>query len=278
MRAGQTIFTRDGTKIWINCFIPEHDNGKVLVVAPAAGMTHDFYYLFSGYFCQKGFTVISFDYRGVGKSAPHRLSGYKATLHEWAVQDLNAVLLYAKNNFKTHEIIYVGHSISGEIIGLVPASQYINKLVLISSAMTCEKLWPWYRRVMMKYAKTKRRVISRVLGFIPGKGKRQRIPRGVYTQMANWCDSPNGMFDAFPDNNYRKIDKQVMAFSFTDDWLCPPKAVKELLNHFSNASITWHHIKPKEIGFKQIGHYDFFYPHMKSVLWETLLNWLNKNE
>ena len=278
MHAGQTIFTRDGTKLWINCFTPDEDNGKVLVIAPAAGISHEFYYLFSSYFCQQGFTVINFDYRGIGKSAPPLLVGYEATLHEWAAQDVNAVLLYAKQNFNSHEIIYVGHSISGEIIGLAPASQYIDKLVLVSSALSCEKLFPWYRRIALKYRKFRGRTISRFIGFVPGNKIRQKIPRGVYTQMANWCDNPNGLFDAFPDNNYRKICKPVLAYTFADDWMCPPKAVRELLNHFTNACITWHHIKPKEIGLKEVGHYDFFYPNMKSKLWESLLKWLNKDD
>ncbi|HEY5773259.1 MAG TPA: hypothetical protein VIS75_11545, partial [Chitinophagaceae bacterium] len=104
------------------------------------------------------------------------------------------------------------------------------------------------------------------------------LPRGVYSEMANWCDNPNGLFDAFPDNNYRKLNVPILVYTFTDDWHCPPIAVKELLNHFANAFITWRHMKPKEIGVKKIGHIDFFYITMKSTLWESLLEWLNKED
>jgi len=280
MILSDTILTSDGTRIWINVYLPEKDNGKVIVIAPAIGITAQFYHLFSRFFRQQGYLIISFDYRGLGKSEPQKLRGYKATLYQWAVQDVNAVLLYAKHKFQKHEIIYIGHCVGGEIIGLAPASQYINKMVLVSTALTCEKLWPWYYRVRLKVLKSINRILTWVFGYLPAFlfSKNKRLPKGVLREMANWCDSPNGLFDVYPDNNYRKLSIPVMAYSFTDDWLCPPKAVKELLNHFTNASITWYHFNPKELGSSQIGHTDFFHLSMKSILWDSLLRWLNTDE
>jgi predicted alpha/beta hydrolase len=260
--------------------MPDKDNGKLIVIAPAIGITHQFYHLFACFFRQQGFVVFTFDYRGVGNSAPQRMSGYKASLHEWAVQDVNAVLLYTKHKFINHEIIYIGHCIGGEIIGLAPASQYISKMVLVSAALTCEKLWPWHHRIKLKSQKFVLRSLSSLLGYLPQNkiNNYGKLPGGVANQLANWCDSPNGLFDAYPDNNYRKINAPVLVYTFTDDWLCPPRAVKELLNHFVSASITWHHLNPKEMGFRRIGHIDFFFPSMKSVLWTSLLEWLNNEQ
>ncbi len=278
MDSGNFVRTGDGTKIWINSYVPENNNGKVLVIAPGVGMIHEHYDSFARFFRSQGFTAITFDYRGMGRSAPRDLNGYEATMHQWAVHDINAVLLYVKQNFQGQEIIYVGHCMGAEIIGLAPASQYINKMILVSTALTCEKLWPWHHRIIHKITKFKNRTMSWALGYVPEnkKRKRQKLPRGVYTQMANWCDNPNGLFDAFPDNNYRKINIPVLTFTFTDDWLCPPKAVKELLNHFANASVTWYHLEPKQIGVKEVGHVEFFTPPMESTLWQSLLVWISK--
>ena len=280
MRSSNTIRTNDGTRIGINCYDPRQANGKVIVIAPGVGLTQEYYQLFACFFRQNGFTVLTFDYRGMGKSAPQKLSGYKATMHQWAVHDINAVLLYVKQAYPAREIIYIGHCMGGEIIGLAPASQYVNKIILVSTALSCEKLWPWKRRVILKYSKFKNRFLGWLLGYAPANKarKRQRIPRGVYNEMANWCDNPNGLFDAYPDNNYRKINVPLLAYTFTDDWWCPPRAVQELLNHFASASITWYHLKPKDIGLKKVGHIDFFYLTVKSTLWESLLDWINKDE
>jgi predicted alpha/beta hydrolase len=280
MRSSNTIRTTDGTRIWINCYSSKQSNDKVIVIAPGVGLTQEYYQLFACFLRQQGFTVITFDYRGMGRSAPPKLNGYKATMHQWAVQDINAVLLYIKQNYPRQEITYIGHCMGGEIVGLSPASQYINRIILVSTALSCEKLWPWKRRVILKFSKSKNRLMGWLLGYTPANKarKRQRLPNGVYNQMANWCNNPNGLFDAFPDNNYRKINAPLLAYTFTDDWWCPPRAVKELLNHFANASITWYHLKPKELGLKHVGHIDFFYPAMKSILWESLSAWINKDE
>ena len=280
MQASQTIVTNDGTRIWINAHVPEKENSKVLVIAPGVGLTHEYYYLFACFFRQQGYTVISFDYRGVGKSAPQNLRGYEANMHQWAVQDINAVLLYVKQHYPGQEIIYTGHCIGGEIIGLAPASQYINRIVLVSSALSCAKLWPMKHKVRIAMLKIFVGITNHVIGYFPGSRLKifGDLPKGVIREWANWCDNPNGLFDSFPDNNYRKLNVPILAYTFSDDWHCPPKAVNELLNHFANANITWYHMKPKDIGMKKIGHIDFFYITMKSTLWESLLQWLNKDD
>jgi predicted alpha/beta hydrolase len=280
MDSSTTIRTNDGTRIWIRNYTPENTNKKIIVIAPGVGLTHDHYHSFSNFLTQQGFSVVTFDYRGMGRSAPDNLNGYSANMHQWAVQDINAVLLYAKQHYPGDEIIYIGHCMGGEIIGLSPASQYVNKIILVSSALTCEKLYPWNRRMMFKFSKVKGRAISWWLGYTPAnkKRKREKIPKGVFMQLANWCDNPNGLFDAFPDNNYRKINVPILAYTFTDDWYCYPRAVNELLKHFTNAAITWYHLKPKEIGLEEVGHIDFFNFEMRWPLWQSLLKWINKEE
>jgi predicted alpha/beta hydrolase len=280
MRSNNTIRTNDGTRIWISCYAPERSNEKIVVIAPGFGLTHDDYDPFASFFCNHGFTVIAFDYRGVGNSAPKKLSGFAASIHQWAVQDINAVLLYTKHHYQKQELIYIGHNIGGEIIGLAPASQYINRIVLVSSALSCAKLWPWRDKIKIEGLKVLARMSSAVLGYFPGRSFNLfgDLPRGVIHEWASWCDNSNGLFDNFPDNNYRKLNVPMLAFTFSDDWHCPPRAVKELLSKFENSTITWYHMKPKDIGMKKIGHIDFFYSRMKATLWESLLEWINKDD
>ena len=280
MRSNSTIRTNDGTRIWMSSYLPERSNGKVMVVAPAVGLTTGDYDAFACFFCEHGFTVITFDYRGVGNSAPQKLNGYQANMHQWAAQDINAVLLFAKQHHPKQELIYVGHGIGGEIIGLAPASQYINEIVLVSSALSCAKLWPWQYKIKMEGLKGFANLSSRIVGYFPGGpfNLYGNLPQGVVNEWTGWCDNSNGLFDNFPDNNYRKLNIPILALTFADDWHCPPRAVKELLSRFENSLITWYHIKPKEIGMKKIGHTNFFHSMMRTTLWEILLKWISKGD
>jgi predicted alpha/beta hydrolase len=141
------IRTKDGRMICATCYSPLKPNGKNIIVAPAAYLVQREYRSFAVHFQQLGYNVFTFDYRGVGDSAPDCLKGCDARLQQWAVQDADAVIRYVKNSYPGTEVIYVGHGIGGELIGLAQASQYINKLVLASSSLSCKRLWSWKGRM-----------------------------------------------------------------------------------------------------------------------------------
>lgn len=280
MQSHIPIRTKDGKKISLRWFAPQNSIGKVIIVGPAAGLTQDYYKLFARFFCQQGVTVITFDYRGIGDSGPADLKGYEASMHQWAVQDIDSVLLYVKNKFPNQEIIYMGHGTGGEIIGLAQASQYINKLVLINSALSCRNLWSWKDRFRIMTTKMMVKLLNRRFGYFPGRkmGLASDVPAGVMQEWAKWCNNPNGLFGLFPDSNYRKLRVPLLSYSFSDDWRCPRRAVHELLNHFVNCCISWYHIRPAEIEKRKIGYAGFFDPSMQNVLWMKLLSWIRDDD
>lgn len=280
MRSHDEIRTKDGSRIGLTVYSPQRSVAKVMIIGATGAVLQRFYEPFASFFQQQGFTVITFDYRGVGRSAPQVLKGYSANMHQWAVQDIDAVILFSKNNYPQQEIIYAGHCVGGEIVGLAQASQYINKLVLVNSALSCKKFWSLKDRFKVTTMGVTIRLLNKWFGYFPGKkvGYPENLPQGVMHEWINWCSKSNGLFDTFPDNNYRKLHIPLLAFSFTDNWNSPVKAVAELLNHFTNTCITWYHIKPSELGMKKIGHYGFFYPEMETILWIKLLRWINADE
>ena len=270
------IRTKDGRMISATHYLPETANGKNIIVAPAAQFTQRDYASFAVGFQQLGYHVITFDYRGIGDSAPKRLKGFNAHLQQWAVQDADAVIRYVRTGLPNQELVYIGHGIGGELIGLAQASQYINKLVLVSSSLSCKRLWSWRGRMRISIMKMIGRVANRWFGYFPGAklGLLRDLPKGVVHEWANWCDNPNGLFDVFPENNYRKLQVPLAAFSFSNDWLTPEKGVEGLLGYFSGACITWYHIDPHNQGLKKRKHYCFFATNFKTTLWATLQRWL----
>jgi predicted alpha/beta hydrolase len=273
------IRTKDDRQITITCYSPEEANERIVIIGPAARLTQDEYLSFSLFLQSGGFTVITFDYRGVGASAPDELKGFIAGLQQWAVQDADAVIRYAKNKYPSRELIYIGHGIGGELIGLAPASQYIHRLILISSSLSCGKLFPLGGRIRIGVVQRFSKLVSLLFGYFPGKrlGMQGNLPKGVVNEWSSWCRNPNGLFDIFPESNYRKLQVPLLAISFSNEWLTPEKGVKELLNYFSGSSVTWHHIHPLQLGLKDRS-YCFFEPALKDTLWKTLLSWLNRDE
>ena len=277
MKEKRTIRTKDGRSISATCFLPGTAIGSSIILAPAAQVVQQDYEAFAVFYQQLGYTVVTFDYRGVGESAPAKLKGFDAGLQQWAVHDIDAIIRFTRTSFPLHELIYIGHGIGGELIGLAQASQYISKLVLIGSSLSCKKLWSWKGRLRITVMKTIVRLTNKWFGYFPGKrlGFMRDLPKGVAHEWANWCNNPNGLFDVFPENNYRKLQLPLLAVSFSNDWMTPETAVKGLLSYFSGASITWHQIDPHNQGLKKTKCYCFFAPAMKSITWGILLQWLN---
>ncbi|WP_276480188.1 alpha/beta fold hydrolase [Paraflavitalea pollutisoli] len=276
MHENGTIRTKDGCAIGMKIYAHAPTQGKVILVGPSVLASQQHYHELAIFLESQGYPVITFDYRGVGLSAPQTLKGFKARLLQWAVQDLDAVIRYARTRFPNQEIIYIGHGISGELIGLSPANQYINKLVLVNSALTCRKLWPWHDRLRMLFLKTFVRLSSTIMGYFPGRssGISDNLPKGVMYEWIDWCSNNNGLFDHFPDINYRKLDIPLLAISFSDDWRSPREAVQALLHYFSGSQITWHHFKPGDVGMKKIGHLGPFEKRNREGIWNPMLVWL----
>jgi predicted alpha/beta hydrolase len=272
------IRTKDGKWIGITRYIPGNPNGRNIIIAPAAHILQVEYEPFAKHFLQQGYSIVSFDYRGTGESPSLIPKKQKNGLLQWAVHDIDAVIRYVRQLYSHNEIIYIGHGVGGELVGLAPASQFINRLVLIDSALSCKKLWPWHIKLGLFLAKLWWRILGSYQANLPihKPGLRNRLPREVVYEWINWCEKPNGLFDFFPDCNYRKLAVPLLAISFDKSWYSPEKAVRELLNYFSNSQISWYHIDPAKLGFKKIKNFCFFEPFVESSLWETLKSWLNE--
>lgn len=274
----QKIFikTKDGLEIGARSYAPENRHGPVLIIAPSAKVSQNYYFEMSCYFQKEGYHVLTFDYRGVGDSAPVILRGFNAKLDQWAMQDTDAVIRHAKNHFPVSEIIFIGHGIGGEIVGLAPASQYIHRLVLVNSGLSCSRLRQWKDKLWIGFMKIFVRSASWLFGYFPGQrlGVLNDLPKGVMDEWIHWCNNDNGLFDDFSDHNYRKLQIPLLAFSFSDDWRSQQNSVRALLGHFTAAHIKWYHVSPIMVGMKKVGHSGFFKTSSKKIFWNCLLQWI----
>lgn len=103
--ASEVVKTEDGYEIqtWTYFADPEKDNGKLLILAyPDAGNMSYFVY-HSAILASYGFTVVTFDYRGFGKSADFEIDRDSLYHYEFAT-DLIAVTEIVHQNFPDKQI------------------------------------------------------------------------------------------------------------------------------------------------------------------------------
>ena len=71
-----TLHTSDGQKLAARCFTPPGGEARqVVVIATALGVPQMFYWDHARWLAQQGCAVITFDWRGMGLSAPKVLKG-----------------------------------------------------------------------------------------------------------------------------------------------------------------------------------------------------------
>jgi len=97
-----------------------------ILIASALGVKRRYYDAFAHAAVARGFTVFTFDYRGIGESRPSSLRGFNASMHDWGALDLPAAIDQLKG---ARSITLVGHSAGGQIPGLASNVNAIDRLV-----------------------------------------------------------------------------------------------------------------------------------------------------
>ena len=81
----------DGAVLAANRF-DAPDARAVVVIAPALGVPQEFYRDFAAWLAQRGLSALTFDYRGIGASAPRSLRRFRATIDDWVRLDFEAAI------------------------------------------------------------------------------------------------------------------------------------------------------------------------------------------
>jgi predicted alpha/beta hydrolase len=252
-----------------------------VVVQSAMGARQALYARFAEFLVSQGCAVVTFDYRGIGRSSPDRLRGFPAVLHEWGTRDVAGVLDWTAHRFPSARIAVVGHSVGGQLLGLADNSASVAALIGICAQSGDWRNWPRPRRYRL--AATWSVLVPaavKLFGYLPGRiGVGTPIPAGVASEWARWCRTRGylarflGTQDGLPDH-FEAFSGPILAFSAADDSLAPREAVEALFRMYRGASAIEHwHVDPQQYGIASIGHFGFFLRSARP-LWEQTFRWL----
>ncbi|MBS2020542.1 MAG: alpha/beta fold hydrolase, partial [Deltaproteobacteria bacterium] len=240
-------------------------NRGALVIAGGTGVLRRFYAPFATWLATEGFTVVTFDYRGIGGSRAVE-AGLAPTLRAWGELDLAGVLSWTADVYGGGEVGLVGHSVGGQLVGLLPESVHARttSIVTIASQSGDYRLWPMPMRLAM--AALWWGIVpgvTRAIGYLPGSlGIGQDLPAGVALEWAEWCRTPGYLVGVDDDDTserrrsgFARVRVPLLAFSFHDDTYAPPAAVDALLDLYTSADVRRRHLDRSDGRF---GHFGFF--------------------
>ena len=269
-----TITTRDGFALSGQLHGDPAQAKAALLIAPAMGVAQSYYAPFARWLAEQGFVVLSFDYRGMGQSRPaehrHSLRGFEADIHTWAEHDAAAALATLDGLLpNTTPIHWLGHSLGGQIFGLVPNRDRVSRMVTVG---TGSGYW-------LENAPPLKRMVWWLWFFVPGKRLKKvgDLPAGVMSQWRRWClhrDYMMGEGGAALRAQYAAITTPILSMSFTDDEFMSQRNTESLHGFYAGAPRTMARIAPADIGERRIGHFGFFRPQFQATLWPRVHGFL----
>lgn len=267
-----TLPAGDGYPLAVRRFEPATPTRQHLIIAPAMGVPQQFYQHFAHWLAGCGLRITTFDYRGIGASAPATLRGFHATITDWATRDAEAVLRRVLDSGDS--VIWLGHSLGGQILGMIPSAGQLRAAIMMASG---SGYW--------RYVTSRRKplalllwfgiapIASRLAGYYPGKklGIVADVPRAAMQQWRRWCLHPEYLFGVESpavQHNYRRLAFSLHSYSFADDEMMTAAAIDAIHPYFPGVTLTEFRWSGSRHGLASIGHFGFF-KRGRETLWEA---------
>ena len=272
--------TADGCEITAHIFSPEADNGKLLLINAATGVKQQIYFSFAKYFAEHGFTVLTYDYRGIGLSKPSKMRGFKASMRIWGTQDYKTLTEYIMTNFKNHHKFCLGHSVGALILGMNEDSRIFEKFVFVGTQDAFIGHLPLsVRPTALLGFGIAVPVTSSLLGYFPAHwfGLGESLPKGSaydWRKLILNRKSTGKLFAQIEKDHSKSLHQEALVIYAEDDPWVKMKGMESLMNKgYSNIRKRYREVKISESPKKEIGHINFFRSYNKR-LWKIVLDYL----
>jgi predicted alpha/beta hydrolase len=252
----------------------------VVLIVPAMAVPQEFYAGLGSWLAARGWSTVSFDLRGMGESAPASLRGFEVDILTWAQLDCAAALAWARDRAAGRPLVWIGHSLGGQILAMTPGNGSLAAAVTVASGVGYwrKNAYPlrWYSWFLWFFLAP---VATFLCGYFPGRALRVvgNLPRGVIRQWSRWCRHPEyavGVEGPAMRELYRQVAVPMLSLSFTDDEYMSASNVAVLHGFYVEARPELRRLAPGDAGARRVGHFGFFRPQAGARLWPSMLAWI----
>lgn len=281
------VTTQDGFALAVTSYGDPATCRAGVLIAPAMGVEQHYYAAFAQHLAQLGYWVMSFDYRGTGASRPTQykrsLRGFEADVRTWAQHDCAAMVAHMRAQLQHKRLLWVGHSLGGQIFGLVPNREQVAAMLTVASGsgywlqntlrLRLIVWWLWFFVVPLALP---------LFGYFPGRALKKvgDLPRGVMQQWRAWCLNREYLIGCEGEAvraSFAAVATPILSLSFSDDELMSARSIESLHGFYVGAPKQMQRIGPSEVGEKRIGHFGFFRKRFAHSLWPRATQWLEQH-
>ena len=272
--------TSDNIPLSVKVFMPQTSNRKLLLINSATGVKQQIYFSFAKYLAEKGFTVITYDYRGIGESKPKQMRGFKASMRIWGTIDFKTLTDFIQNEYPDYTKFCLGHSVGALVLGMNEYSRNFEKFIFVGTqdAYIGNLAFTVAVTALLGFGIAVP-VMTNFFGYFPAHrfGLGESLPKGVafdwQTLILN-KKSTSRLYEKIEENYATQLTQETYIIHAEDDTWVTQKGMNNLLkNVYPNLKTTYREIKISESEKGEIGHVNFFRSYNKN-LWKMVLDQL----
>ncbi|QUS41611.1 alpha/beta fold hydrolase [Tardiphaga alba] len=252
-----------------------------VIINPATGVLARYYHPYARYLAENGFSVLTYDYRGIGLSRPTNLRSARFRWRDWGELDFAAAIDCMRSCRPSGLLAVVGHSIGGFLPGFAPNAGEVDRLLAIAGQFA---YWRDYgashrARLLMRWHIVMP-LLTSIVGYFPGKrlGWLEDLPAGVAYE---WSRRRSRLELSYPEyerdallHRFASLQADILAIGVSDDEYGTPRAIQRGLEYYAGSNRTQLLLKPSDLGCQAIGHFSLFHSRHRDDFWSNTCHWL----
>jgi predicted alpha/beta hydrolase len=247
-----------------------------VLICPATGIVKEFYHAYAEWLSSMGYTVMSFDFRGIGASLHGPLKQSNASIVDWGQLDITAAIDCLLVHTAKEKVILLGHSAGGQLLGISPNHAKVAKVIAVAGSTghvhNLKGKTKFLAPVMFHIVFP---ISNKLKGYGATKmiGMGENLPKKVAKQWAQFCGTQGYVMHAvkkekLPDF-HAEITCPITAIWASDDEIATPANVNAFLQLYPNATTSMIELKPQQYQHKSIGHMHMFRKSHRN-LWQVI--------
>lgn len=265
-------------------FWPHHgDFAGTVIINPATGVLASYYHRYAHFLAGQGFSVITYDYRGIGLSRPDSIRTARFRWRDWGELDFDAAIAWAHAQSPEGRLMAVGHSIGGFLPGFAPGAGRLDRMLTVGAQYA---YWRDYAREKRFRMLLKWHVVMPALtamcGYFPGRrlGWLEDLPAGVANE---WSFRRAEMEASYAvherpllKERFAAVRAKILAVGTTDDEYGTPQAIARGLAYYQGSERIQVLLSPADLGMRVVGHFDLFHSRHAAGFWPMTCEWLRR--
>ncbi|MDN3605503.1 alpha/beta hydrolase family protein [Kaistella yonginensis] len=273
-----TLKTPDQFPLAVKIFEPITSNGKLLLINSATGVKQQIYFSFAKYMAENGFTVLTYDYRGIGESKPKKMKGFVATMRIWGAIDFKTLTDFIQKDYPDYTKFCLGHSVGALILGMNEDSRIFKKFVFVATQDATLKNLKFKVAVTALFGfGLALPVMTQFFGYFPAHrfGLGESLPKGVaydwQTLILN-NKSTSKLYEKIDSDFSKNLTQETFIIHAEDDTWVTDKGMNSLMKTvYPNLNKRFREVKISESEKQEIGHINFFRTYNK-ILWKVVFD------